>query len=547
MSLRPISIFDVTLREGAQAASVVLGPAERLRLALQLEELGVNIVEAGFPMASMAEYEGTWEVAQNLTQCTVAAKARALTKDLDVAWRAIEGAKRPRLHTFISVSQLHMEHVINKTPSQVLDLAKSALEYATDRVMNVEFSAEDAFRADREYLYKVLELALDNGAAIINLTDPAGATTPGEVTELIKDVLENVNGLADATLSVHCHDDLGLALSNALAAIAAGADEVQCSINGLGDRAGIIPLEELIMALAVRPDAYHCLTRIKPHLLNRSSRLTAKLMGVEVASHKAIVGSRAFVHTAGIHQRGVMSNPLTYQIIDPITVGAQQQGVVLSEHSGHHALETEIARLGFKLDAEQLDRVQALVKELARHKRTVEPQDVEAIVESMVLIPPETWRLEELAIAGGSRTTPKVRVKLCRGEECFEAECEGDGPVDAASKAIEEITQSGGYIAEYTAESVTRGGQALVEVRIKLNVDEQAYIGHAVSTDIIEASAKAYLNALNKVLANLGRPSNTAARSVPPTDTPIPNTGEPVGGQALRPGPVGGPAPSLED
>ena len=547
MSLRPISIFDVTLREGAQAASVVLGPAERLRLALQLEELGVDIIEAGFPMTSMAEYEGTWEVAQNLTQCTVAAKARALEKDLDVAWRAIEGAKRPRLHTFICVSELHMEHVINKTPSQVLDLAKSALEYATDRVLNVEFSAEDAFRADRQFLYKVLELALDNGAVVINLTDPAGAATPGEVTELVRDVLENVNGLAEATLSVHCHDDLGLALANALAAITAGADEIQCSLNGLGDRAGIIPLEEVIMTLAVRPDAYHCITSIKPHLINRSSRLTSKLMGVEVSPHKAIVGSRAFVHTAGIHQRGVMANPHTYQIIDPVTVGAKQQGLVLSEHSGHHALETEIARLGFRLDAEQLDRVQALVKELARHKRTVEPQDVEAIVESMVLIPPETWRLEDLTIAGGSRTTPKVRVKLCRGEECFEAEAEGDGPVDAASKAIEEIAQSSGYIADYTAESVTRGGQALVEVRIKLAVDDQIYIGHAVSTDIIEASAKAYLNALNKVLANLGRPSRSMAQQVAKSEVNDAFSTGPVGGAAPRPAPVGGPAPLPEE
>jgi len=547
MSLRPITIFDVTLREGAQAASVVLGPAERLRLALQLEELGVDIVEAGFPITSMADYEGTWEVANNLTRCTVAAKARALEKDLDVAWRAIEGGKRPRLHTFICVSELHMEHVINKTPSQVLDLTKTALEFATDRVMNVEFSAEDAFRADREFLYQVLELALDHGAAVINLTDPAGSATPAEVTEVINDVLDNVNGLADATLSVHCHDDLGLALANALAAIIAGADEIQCSLNGLGDRAGIIPLEELIMALAVRPDAYHSLTKIKPHLLNRTSRLTSKLMGVEVAPNKAIVGSQAFVHTAGIHQRGVLANPLTYQIIDPVAVGAKQQGVVLSEHSGHHALETEIARLGFQLDETQLDRVQALVKELARHKRTVEPQDVEAIVESMVLIPPETWRLDDLTIAGGSRTTPKVRVKLCRGQECFEAESEGDGPVDAASKAIEEITQSGGYIADYNAESVTRGGQALVEVRIKLDVDDQAYIGHAVSTDIIEASAKAYLNALNKVLANLGRPSDAVTQTLPNNEANVPTPSQPVGGEAPHPEPVGGPAPSPEE
>ncbi len=542
MSLRSISIFDVTLREGAQAASVVLGPAERLRLALQLEELGVDIIEAGFPMASMAEYEGTWEVAQNLTQCTVSAKARALEKDLDVAWRAIEDAKRPRLHTFICVSELHMEYVINKTPSQVMDLTKSALEYATDRVMNVEFSAEDAFRADRDFLYKLLDLALDLGAVTINLSDPAGVATPGEVTELVKDVRENVNGLADVTLSVHCHDDLGLALANSLAAITAGADEIQCAVNGLGDRAGAVPLEELVMALAVRPDVYHCLTRVKPHLLNRASRLTAKLMGIDVAPNKAIVGSRAFVHIAGIHQRGVIANPLTYQIIDPLVVGARKQGVVLSEHSGHHALETEIAQLGFQLDSDQLDRVQALVKELARHKRTVEPQDVEAIVESMILIPPETWRLEELNIAGGSRTTPTVHVKLCKGDDCFEAEASGDGPVDAASKAIEKIADSGGYIADYNAESVTRGGQALVEVSIRLEVNGQAYIGHAVSTDIIEASAKAYLNAINKVLADLGRPSRNICQS--PEDVSLT---EPVGGQVPHPEPVGGHSPLAED
>lgn len=545
MSLKPITICDTTLREGAQAASVVLEPSERLSLALQLQELNVDIIEAGFPMASVSEFEGTREVAQNLTHTTVAAKARALEKDLEVAWKAIQDGKRPRLHTFISVSDIHLDHVINKTRSQVLDLTKSALEYATDRVMNVEFSAEDAFRADREFLYQVLELALDHGAAVINLTDAAGASTPSEVTDMVTSLLNNVNGLEEATLSVHCHDDLGLALANGLAAIMAGADEVQCSMNGLGDRAGIIATEELVMALAARPDNYHCLTNVKAHLLNRVSRLTAKLMGIEVAHNKAIVGSQAFVHTAGIHQRGVLANPLTYQLIDPTTVGALYQGVVISDYSGHHALEQEIGRLGFKLTPEELDRAQALVKELARHKRTIEPRDIEAIVESMILVPPETWVLEELAIIGGSRTSPTVKVKLVKGSEAHMAEAEGDGPVDAACKAIEEIVQVGGYIADYSAESVTGGGQALVDVSVKVEVDGQCFVGHSVSVDLIEASAKAYLTAINKKLSDLGRPlesiQDPAVRESLSTST------TPVGGTAPQPEPVGGPAPDSED
>jgi len=496
-----IAIFDTTLRDGEQSPGVSLNMHEKLEIARQLENLGVDVIEAGFPISSKGDFEAVRAVARQIRKPAIAALARAVKRDIDRAWEALQEAEKPRIHTFIATSDLHMEYKLRMEPGEVLKRAVEMVCYAKSLCPEVEFSPEDASRSRPEFLYKVLEEVIRAGADVINIPDTVGYATPDEFGALIRGIRENVKGIDNVIISVHCHNDLGLAVANSLAAIQNGARQVECTVNGLGERAGNAALEELVMALRTRRNYYHFQTNIVTEQIYRTSSLVSSLTGVHVQPNKAIVGANAFAHESGIHQHGVLSNRETYEIMTPESIGLKKSQMVLGKHSGRHAFEERLRELGFDhLSREEINEAFEKFKDLADKKKYVTDDDIEALVSAELVQIPEMVQLEYYHITSGNSLIASATVRITReGEAVEEAAC-GDGPIDAVFHAVERAVGMEVTLKDYRIRAITSGKDALGESTVKVEKDGKSYVGRGISTDIIEASVKAYINAINKVL-----------------------------------------------
>jgi 2-isopropylmalate synthase len=519
-----VRIFDTTLRDGEQSPGATLNIDEKLEIARQLARLGVDIIEAGFPIASPGDFEAVRRVAREVGQAenapAIAGLARCAKADIDRAWEAVREARRPRIHTFLATSDIHLQYKLKISREECLKRVAENVAYARSLCADIEFSPEDGGRSDHEFLYQVLEVAIKAGATTLNIPDTVGYTTPQEFGALIKGIRENVPGVQDVVISAHCHDDLGLATANTLAAIQNGARQAEVTINGIGERAGNTSLEEIVMALHTRPHVYGLRTNIDTTQIMRTSRLVSAYTGMVVQPNKAIVGANAFAHESGIHQDGMLKNPLTYEIMQPETVGLTESKLVLGKHSGRHAFQSKVAGLGYDLSAEELNRVFDRFKELCDKKKVVADADIEAIVNDEIYQPMELWRLEHIQVSCGTGLRPTATVRL-RGPDGIAREdaAIGTGPVDSVYKAINRITQVPNELTEFSIKAVTEGIDAVGEVTIRIEptaeteggVNGEAYLtqagprtrtysGHGADMDIIVASAKAYMSALNKML-----------------------------------------------
>ncbi len=496
-----VLIFDTTLRDGEQAPGASMNQKEKLEVAFALERLGVDIIEAGFPIASPGDFDSVVLVSQNIKNSIVCGLARSIKKDIDAAADSLVKAKRKRIHVFLATSKIHMEHKFKKSEDEILQMAIDAVKYARGKVDDVEFSPEDASRSEKKFLYRVLEAVIKAGATTVNIPDTTGYAVPEQYGQLMADIRNNVPNIDKAIISVHCHDDLGLAVANSLAAVEQGARQVECTVNGIGERAGNASMEEIIMALKTRQDFYKLSTGIKTQEICRISRLVSKLTGFVVPPNKAIVGDNAFRHESGIHQDGVLKEPSTYEIIRPEDVGYVGTGLVLGKHSGRHAFKDRLKLLGIELQESDIDKAFERFKLIADKKKQVFDEDLIAIVEDEAKIFEKTWDLISLKSTSGTDIKTDVQVTLKgKGKEQAKSGT-GDGPVDACYKAIDAIVGVTGELLDYSIQSVTRGKDALGEVTVKVKVGDKSVIAHGTSTDIVEASAKAYLNAINKIIA----------------------------------------------
>lgn len=497
-----IKIFDTTLRDGEQTPGVNLNINEKLEIAKQLEKLGVDIIEAGFAIASPGDFKAVKAVAENIKDATVASLARALEKDIDRAWEAVKGAQNPLIHTFIATSDIHMKYKLKMSEEEVVDRAVKMVKYAKKYCNNVEFSAEDASRTRPEFLFKVLEKVIDAGAVVVNIPDTVGYATPVEFGNLIKAIKENVPNIDKADISVHCHNDLGLAVANSLAAILNGATQIECTVNGLGERAGNASVEEIIMGLETRKDFYNIGHNFDTTQIYRTSKLVSGLTGVKVPPNKAIVGSNAFAHESGIHQHGVLAEKTTYEIMTPESIGLSQNRMVLGKLSGRHAFEDRLKELGYtNLAQEDIQKFFEMFKNLADRKKTVSDRDIEALIEAKVSKVPEIYELESFQITSGNKSVSTATISLKRNEEIITEAATGDGPIDAAFNAMERVVGISFKLEDYSLDSVTEGKDALGEVTVKISKDDIAVLGRGISTDVIEASIRAYLNAINKIIS----------------------------------------------
>ena len=494
-----IIVFDTTLRDGEQSPGVSLNVEEKLQIGRQLEKLGVDVIEAGFPIASPGDFAGVQCLAREIRDVEITALARAKEKDIDTAWEAIKAGENPRIHTFIATSDIHLKYKLKKTRTQVLDMAREAVKYAAKYTGNIEFSAEDASRSDLDFVCKVFEVAIDAGATTVNFPDTVGYAIPWDFGRMIRYIKEHVPNIHKAILSVHCHNDLGLATANVLAAIEQGARQVECTINGIGERAGNSALEEVVMAIRTRQDLLPYETGISTKHIVTTSRMVSLLTGMAVQANKAIVGSNAFTHESGIHQDGVLKEPTTYEIIDPKDIGLSQGTLVLGKHSGRHALKAKLEDLGYRLSDEEVDRVFVSFKAVADKKKEVYPEDLEVLVAEQVLRIPDRYRLVYLHVAGGSgiRPTATVGVEI-DGKEAQEVSM-GAGPIDAAFKAVAKLVKTRSQLLRFAVNSITGGTDALGEVTVRLKENGHVVTGQGADPDIITASVKAYLNALNRL------------------------------------------------
>lgn len=496
---KSIKIFDTTLRDGEQSPGASMNIDEKVRVAHQLEKLHVDIIEAGFPFASEGDFEAVNKVARTIKDCQVAGLARANRKDIDRAWEALKDAKQPRIHTFIATSDIHLKYKLKKSRDEVLDAAVAAVKHAKSYTPNVEFSAEDAVRSDVDYLCRVVEAVINAGATTVNIPDTVGYAIPTEFGMLIKTLHDRVPNIDKAIISVHCHNDLGLAVANSLAAIENGARQIECTINGIGERAGNASLEEIVMAIRTRSDLLGFETGIETTHLYPSSRLVAHITGMVVQPNKAVVGANAFAHEAGIHQDGVLKEKSTYEIMTPESVGVAQNLLVLGKHSGRHAFRERIKDLGYELDDKNLDKAFSRFKKLADKKKEIFDEDLDAIVADEVIRIEEKYKLAYLNVSSGTVTVPTATVQLeINGEKIQEAGF-GVGPVDAVYETIAKITRTKSKLIRYSVSSVTRGMDAQGEVTVRVEEGGKTVIGQGAHTDIIVASAKAYINALNKL------------------------------------------------
>lgn len=495
---RTIHIFDTTLRDGEQAPGCSMNLQEKIEVAKQLEKLGVDVMEAGFPAASPGDLESVKAIAGMIKNASVAGLCRSLEKDIDAARESLLHAVDPRIHVFLATSPIHMEHKLKMSPENVIERAVSAVKYAKKFCGNVEFSAEDASRSDRDFLCKVFEAVIDAGAVVVNVPDTVGYAMPDEFGGLIRYIKEHCSNIDKARLSVHCHNDLGLAVANTLAAVCAGADQAECTVNGLGERAGNASLEEIVMGLKTRKDIFGIDCRIDTSQIYSASRLVSHVTGVKVQPNKAIVGENAFAHEAGIHQHGIMANRETYEIMTPESIGIPKNRMVLGKHSGRHAFEGRLKDLGITIDNGRLDEVFAEFKMLADKKKVVSDRDIEALVRGSTASVPETYKLDRWVVNSGSSLSATSTIKLIHkdGSE-YEEACIGDGPIDAAFKAIDRIIGKDLDLENYELTAITGGEDAQGEAAVKIRFDGQMWNGRGVSTDVIESTIKAYIAAIN--------------------------------------------------
>ena len=494
-----VYIFDTTLRDGEQSPGNTMNTQEKLRVARQLELLGVDIIEAGFPIASDGDFDAVRLIAEAIKNSEVAGLARANEEDIDRAWEAIKVAAKPRIHTFISTSDIHLKHQFRKNRDEILKIAVGAVKRAKKYTDNVEFSAMDATRSDWDYLCKVFSEVIDAGAITINVPDTVGYTVPEEFGRLIRYIKENVPNISKAVISVHCHNDLGLAVANSIAAIQNGARQIECTINGIGERAGNASLEEIAMILRVRKDVFPADTRIVSEKIYPTSRLITAITGVSVQPNKAIVGANAFAHESGIHQDGLLKEKLTYEIMTPESVGIPKSSLILGKHSGRHAFRERIEELGYSLDDKEINLAFKRFKSLSDMKKNVYEEDIEMIIMDEIHKIPERYRLLYLNVNCGNMIIPTSTVRLEADENVHQDVGVGVGPVDATFKIIKKIVKTDSKLVKFSVNSITKDMDAQGEVFVKLEEKGLIAIGKGADTDIIVASAKAYVNALNRL------------------------------------------------
>jgi 2-isopropylmalate synthase len=508
-----VMIFDTTLRDGEQSPGAALNVDEKVEIAHLLEEMGVDIIEAGFPISSPGDFRAVQRISKEIRNCVICGLTRANQKDIDAAVEALQGAAQPRIHTGLGVSDVHVKYKLRTTREQALEQGVEAVKYSKRFVEDVQYYTEDAGRADPEYLYRVLEAVIEAGATVVNIPDTTGYTTPQEWGMLIQGIAENVPNIHKATISVHCHNDLGMATANSLTGIANGARQVECTINGIGERAGNTSLEEVVMALHTRHDVFGVTTGINPRLIYPASRLVSGLTGIVVQPNKAIVGANAFAHSSGIHQDGVLKERTTYEIINPRDVGVPDSEIVLSARSGRHGLRHRLEQLGYSLhDEDQFEKVYQRFLEVADKKKTVDTRDLEAIVADEVeMFFEETYHLEHIQVSCGDHSIPTATVSI-RGPD-GQVFCDADhgtGPVDAVYRAINRVIGEPNELIEFSIQAVTEGIDAVGRVTIRIQADDpvsengverRVFSGRGADTDIVVASAKAYMFALNRLLA----------------------------------------------
>ena len=496
-----VYVFDTTLRDGEQSPGASMSIEQKYEIALQLERLGVDIIEAGFPVSSPHQFEACKIVAEHVKESTVAALARTVEGDIDAAAEALSAASRCRIHTFIATSPIHMRYKLGKDPDTVLEMAEKGVRYARKKAAEVEFSPEDGTRSDLDFLCRIIEKVIDAGATIINIPDTVGYTVPEEFSGFIKGIMNRVPNIDKAIISVHCHNDLGLGVANTIQAVKSGARQIEVTVNGIGERAGNAALEEAVMALNVRNDCLPFETGIKTRQLYNTSRLVANIIGFPIPRNKPIVGENAFAHESGIHQDGMLKNRSTYEIMTPETVGKEESSIVLGRHSGKHGFIQRISELGFSLSEEELESIYARFLEIADRKKEVYDEDLYTIVSEELGKQYATYTLEYFNIISGNMAVPTATVRIRTEHEMLEEAATGDGPVDAVFKAIDRVTGITTVLKEYIVHAVTPGKQAVGEVAVTLEVDGRRSVGRGSSTDIIEASARAYVNALNRHMA----------------------------------------------
>ena len=497
---RTIRIFDTTLRDGEQSPGCSMNLNEKIEVARQLESMKVDIIEAGFAIASPGDAAAIAAIADTVHDSTVCSLARCVEKDIDAAYNAIKRANSARIHVFLATSPLHMQYKLKMTPEEVLESVAHNVAYAKKYLDDIEFSAEDSTRSDLDFLLKIFEAAIKAGATTLNIPDTVGYMAPNEYASRVRYLREHTPGIENVILSCHCHNDLGMAAANSLAGVEAGINQIECTINGIGERAGNASMEECVMALRVRRDYYQADTNIDSTQIYRASRMIQTITGVPVAPTKPIIGANAFAHESGIHQHGVLANKQTYEIMTPESVGIPQNAIVLGKHSGRHAFEDRLRTLGYHLDAEKLDKAFAKFKALADKKKVIKDRDLEALVGAVPVSGSERYTLVNFVINSGNSITSTAVVRVKHGDETKERVAASDGPINAAFRAINKIVGRDVVLEDYSLKAMTEGEDAQGEAIVKISVDgdDEIITGRGVAVDIIEASIKAYLNGINK-------------------------------------------------
>ena len=495
-----IIIFDTTMRDGEQSPGASMSLEEKLQISRVFDELGVDVIEAGFPIASPGDYEAVTEISKTLKKSIPAGLARATKKDIDACHEALKHAKNFRIHTFISTSPLHMKHKLNKSPEEVLGSIKESVTYARKFTDDVEWSCEDGTRTSLDFMCRTVEAAIKNGATTINIPDTVGYSVPEEFTHIIEHLMNNVPNIDKVTLSTHCHNDLGLAVANSLAGVKAGARQVECTINGLGERAGNAAMEEIVMAIRTRNDLMPFNTNIKTENIAKTSKLVSAVTGFPVQFNKAIVGKNAFAHEAGIHQDGMLKNNKTYEIMTPESVGVSESNLVMGKHSGRHAFKQKISELGYSISDNAVEEAFEKFKSLADKKKTIYDEDIIAIIDDQVIRVNDTVILKDLQVVAGTKGPQKAEINLVVNDETKNITSTGDGPVDAIFNGLSQIVPHKAKLLLYQVHAVTEGTDAQAEVSVRLSEEGKTVVGLGADTDTLVASAKAYINALNKLI-----------------------------------------------
>jgi 2-isopropylmalate synthase len=525
-----VRVFDTTLRDGEQSPGAALNVDEKLEIARALEAMGVDVIEAGFPISSPGDFQAVQRISQEIRGCVVCGLTRANRKDIDAAVKALRDAAHPRIHTGLGVSDVHVKYKLRTTRERALEMGVDAVRYAKRFVEDVQYYTEDAGRADPTYLYRVLEAVIDAGATVVNIPDTTGYTSPEEFGALIRGIVDNVANIDRVLISVHCHNDLGMATANTLAGVRNGARQVEVTVNGIGERAGNTSMEEVVMALRTRRDLFGLETNIDSRRIYPVSRMVSQLTSIPVQPNKAIVGANAFAHSSGIHQDGVLKERTTYEIIDPRDVGAPESAIVLSARSGRHGLRHRLAELGYALSDDQFEKVYRRFLDVADKKKTVDTRDLEAIVADEVqMFFEEAFHLEQIQVSCGDHSIPTATVRIRRPDGTVACDADhGTGPVDAVYRAINRVIGEPNELIEFSIQAVTEGIDAVGRVTIRIQADEpvngdkrQVFSGHGADTDIISASAKAYMFALNRLIAARRDARKHKSASAMPHEVPV--------------------------